>query len=90
MDMYIEDLKFKDIMKKVKVLKQIGDNACQLELPSYTKIYLVVNVENLKLFEPLVLGNESSKMLPSVEDLVINQEMSLEEDTIIKKSTTTQ
>lgn len=59
----MKNLNFKDIMEKVKVLKQIGDNACQLELPPDMKIYSVVNVENLKLFEPSVLDNEPSNLL---------------------------
>jgi len=33
-----------------KVLEKIGENAFHLDFPSYMHIYLVVNVENLRLF----------------------------------------
>ena len=35
-----------------KILEKIGNNAFKLDLPSYMKIYFVVNVENLRLHEP--------------------------------------
>lgn len=35
-----------------KILEKIGDNAFRLDLPSYMKIYDVVNVKNLRLYEP--------------------------------------
>ena len=35
-----------------KILEKIGTNAFHLDLPSYMHMYLVVNVENLKLYEP--------------------------------------
>jgi hypothetical protein len=37
-----------------EVLKKVGDNSYRLILPPYMCIYLVVNVENLKLYEPSV------------------------------------
>lgn len=45
------------------ILRKIGENAYQLELPSYMEIYLVVNVENLKPFEPAV---NALLVIPSV------------------------
>ena len=38
-----------------EILEKVGDNAYQLCLPQYMHIYLVVNVENLKLYEPSLL-----------------------------------
>ena len=35
-----------------KILENIGNNAFKLDFPSYMKIYSVVNVENLRLYEP--------------------------------------
>ena len=37
------------------ILENIGDNAFKLDFPSYVQIYVVVNVENLRLYElPLI------------------------------------
>jgi len=35
-----------------RILEKIGNNAFRLDLPSYIKMYVVVNVENLTLYEP--------------------------------------
>ena len=40
------------------ILEKIGMNAFRLELPPYMQIYLVVNVENLKLYEPPMIMDE--------------------------------
>ena len=52
--------------KKIKALKygpfetlvKIGDHSYRLNLPPYMRIYLVVNADNLKLYEPSMLGQE--------------------------------
>jgi hypothetical protein len=72
-----------------KILRKIGDNACQLELPAYMEMYSVVNVDKLKLFEPSMLDDEPDGTLPTVEDLVTEQEIILSEDTIVERKTTT-
>lgn len=72
-----------------KVLRRIGTNACQLDLPVYMVMYSVVNVEKLKLFEPSMLDDEAKEVLPTVEDLVTEQEAILAEDTIVDRKTTT-
>ncbi|KAI5334257.1 hypothetical protein L3X38_024390 [Prunus dulcis] len=58
---------------RFKILKQIGDNAFQLELPPYMPMYSVINAENLKLFEPSLLDDDLDEdtFLPSVDDLKI-------------------
>ncbi|CAL2257437.1 unnamed protein product [Prunus armeniaca] len=65
-----------------KIIKQIGDNAFQLELPPYMHMYSVINAENLKLFEPSPLDDDPDEdtCLPSVDDLKIEQEDPLQED----------
>jgi hypothetical protein len=35
-----------------KILKQVGNNYFQLDFPSYIQMYSVMNVENLRLYEP--------------------------------------
>ena len=41
-----------------KILEKIGNNAFKLDLPSYMQIYFVVNVENLRLFEPPLIDDQ--------------------------------
>ena len=52
-----------------EVLEKVGDNAYRLSLPTSMCIYLVVNVENLKLYEPSMLDQEEEHVLSSIEDL---------------------
>ena len=40
------------------ILEKIGTNAFHLDLPPYMQIYSVVNVENLKLYEPPMIMDE--------------------------------
>jgi hypothetical protein len=41
-----------------KVLDKLGDNDYRLSLPPYMHIYSVVNVKNLKLYDPSMLDKE--------------------------------
>ena len=51
------------------ILDKIGTNAFCLDLPPYMKIYLVVNVENLKLYEPpMIVDEDENVQVPSVDD----------------------
>jgi hypothetical protein len=52
-------------------------------------IYSVVNVENLKLYEPSMLDQEEEQVLPSVEDLAPDAQAELTEDTILQKRSRT-
>ena len=53
-----------------EILEKIGTNAFHLNLSPYMKIYSVVNVENLKLYEPpMILDEDISVQVPSVDDL---------------------
>ena len=70
-----------------KIIKQIGDNAFQLELPPYMHMYSVINAENLKLFEPSLLDDDPDEdiRLPSVDDLKIELEDPLLKDCILEQ-----
>ena len=41
-----------------KILEKIGNNAFRLDLPPYMQMYAVVNVENLKLYEPPLIDDQ--------------------------------
>jgi hypothetical protein len=41
-----------------EVLEKVGNNVYRLGLPPYMCIYLVVNVENTKLFKPSILDED--------------------------------
>lgn len=73
-----------------KILKQFGNNAFQLDLPSYMQMYSVVNVENLCLYEPpLIVDHESDIQLPSIDDISPEFLDELKEDAILEKRTCT-
>ena len=68
-----------------KIIKKSGNNAFQLELPSYMKIYSVVNVENLRLYEPPLIDDQGSDIqLPSIEDFLPEFLDELKEDAILE------
>ena len=46
-----------------KIIENIGTNAFKLDLPPYMQIYYVVNVENLRLFEPLLIDDQGENVL---------------------------
>ena len=41
-----------------KIIKKIGNNAFQLDFSSYMQMYSVVNVENLRLYEPHLIDDQ--------------------------------
>jgi hypothetical protein len=45
-----------------KILDNIGSNAFRLELPPYMQIYSVVNVENLRLYEPPMIEDQGENV----------------------------
>ena len=50
----------------------MSENAFKLELPSYLQIYLVINLEYLKLFEPSMIIEDQEEIglvLASIEYL---------------------
>jgi hypothetical protein len=44
------------------ILEKIGTNSFHLDLPSYMQMYSVVNVENLKLYEPPMIMDEDESV----------------------------
>ena len=73
-----------------KILKQVGNNAFQLDFPSYMQMYSVVNVENLRLYEPpLIDDSENHVQLPSIEDFSPEFLDELKEDAILDRRTHT-
>ena len=51
-----------------EILEKIVDNAFKLDLPSYMQIYSVVNVENLRLYEPPLVEYQGEHVkIPSIE-----------------------
>ena len=55
-------------------------------LPPYMCIYLVVNIENLKLYEPLmIIDPEEDTHIPTIEDLAPLYMNELHEDTILDR-----
>ena len=50
-------------------MEKIGNNAFRLDLPSYMQIYIVVNVENLRLYEPPLIEDQGENVqIPSIEE----------------------
>ena len=69
----IKDLRYSPF----EVLDKVEDNSYRINLPPYMHIYSVVNVENMKLYEPSMLDKESEQVLPSIEDLVAEAQAKL-------------
>ena len=73
-----------------KILEKIGENYFCLDLPAYMHIYLVVNVDNLRLFEPsLIEDPEEQSQLPSIDDILPEYLNELQEDTILDRKVRT-
>ena len=51
------------------ILDKISTNVLHLDLPLYMQIYSVVNVENLKLYEPpMIVDEDENVQVPPVDD----------------------
>jgi hypothetical protein len=50
-------------------LEKVEANASIISIPPYMCIYLVVNVENLKIYETSMLDQEDEQVPPTIEDL---------------------
>jgi hypothetical protein len=56
-----------------KILEKIGNNAFRLDLPPYMHMYVVVNVENLRLYEPSLIDYQGEHVqIQSIEDLSLD------------------
>ena len=73
-----------------KILEKIGENDFFLDFPAYMHIYLVINAENLILYEPsLIEDPEEQSQLPSIDDLLPKYLNELQKDTILDRKVRT-
>lgn len=73
-----------------EILEKIGNNVFKLDLHPYMQIYSVVNVENLRLFEPPLIDDQGEHVqLPSIDDLSLEYIDELQKDLILDKRTRT-
>ena len=70
------------------IRKKVGNNAFQLDLPSYMQMYSIFNVENLRVYEPPLIDDQGSDVqLPSIEYFSPKFLDELKEDTILDRRT---
>jgi hypothetical protein len=70
-------------------LEKVGYNSYKLNVPPYMCIYSIVNVENLKLYEPSMFDQEEEQVLPSIEQLALEAQTKLVDNTILQKRSKT-
>ena len=69
-----------------KIIKKVGNNAFQLDFPSYMQMYSFFNVEKLRLYEPPLIDDQGSDVqLPSIEDFSPEFLDELKEDIILDR-----
>jgi hypothetical protein len=69
-----------------KILENIGNNSFHLDFLPYMQMYTVVNVENLRLYEPLLIHDKGEHVqIPSIDDFSPEYLSELHEDTILDK-----
>jgi hypothetical protein len=75
--LHISKERLKDEGKKLKpfrygpftILEKSGTNDFRLDLPPYMQICLVMNIENLKLFEPpMIMDQDEEVSIPSADE----------------------
>jgi hypothetical protein len=72
------------------ILEKRGTNDFCLDLPPYMHIYSVVNVENLKLFEPpMIMDQDEEVSIPSVDEFEPEYLDGIHEDIILDMRTRT-
>lgn len=72
------------------ILEKIGDNVFCLNLPLYMQIYSVVNNENLKLHEPLlIMDTKEVGQVPTVDNFAPEYLDKLSKDIIFNRKTRT-
>ena len=70
-----------------KIVESIRNNAFRLDLTPYMCIQLVVNVENMKLYEPpMIIDLEEDTKIPIVDDFAPEYMNELQEDTILDRN----
>ena len=92
--LYISKERLKGEGKKLKpirngpfeILEKIGNNAFRLNLPPYVQMYAVVNVENLRLYEPPLIDDQGEHVqIPSIDDFSPEYLSELQHDTILDR-----
>ena len=72
-----------------RILEKIGNSFC-LDLLAYMHIYVVVNADCLRLFEPSMIEDpEEQIQLPSIDDLLPEYLNELQEDTVLDRKVKT-
>ena len=73
-------------MDLFKILEKISENYFRIDLPAYINIYLVINANSLRLFEPsLIEDPEEQSQLPSIDDLLPEYLNELQEDIVLDR-----
>jgi hypothetical protein len=68
------------------ILENVDNNSFHLDLPTYMQMYLVVNVENLKLYEPpMIMDEDESIQVPTIDDFSPKYLDELQEDVILDR-----
>jgi len=69
-----------------EVLECVNDNVYILSVHPCMCIYSVVNVENIKLYEPSMLDQENERqVLPTIKDLAPKAQVEFTKDTVLLK-----
>lgn len=70
------------------IMEKIGDNAFRLDFPSYMQIYVVVNVEKLRLYEPPLVEYQGDNIqIPSIEYFSLEYIDEVQQETIPDRRT---
>ena len=69
-------------------MENIGNNAFKLDLPSYMEIYSIVDVENLRFYEPPFIEYQGENVqIQSTKDISLEFLDVLQQDTIFDTKT---
>jgi len=69
------------------ILENIGTNAFHLDLSPYMHMYSIVNVKNLKLYDPpMIMDQRETVLVPLVDEFSPNYLDDLKEYTILYRS----
>ena len=73
-----------------RIVEKIVTNSSYLDLPSYMHMYSVVNVKNLKLYEPsMIMVEVEDVQVPTVDGFAPKYLDELQEDVILDRRTRT-
>ena len=73
-------------VSKLGIIDKNGNNNFHLDFPPYMQMYAVVNVENLKLYEPPLIDDQGKHVqIPSIDDFSPEYLTELHEDTILDR-----